>query len=95
MPPKYEKVCPYCGKTCKGYYPTNILCECGAKYYSGTDTWLERKKKKENPELVEVVRCKDCIFARVEDGKIKCYNTYGLLVTKETEYCSRGKRREE
>lgn len=46
-------------------------------------------------DVVEVVRCKDCIFASVEDGKIKCYNTYGLLVTKETEYCSRGKRREQ
>ena len=45
-------------------------------------------------DVVEVVRCKDCVFASVEDGKIKCYNTYGLLVTKETEYCSRGRRRE-
>lgn len=60
MPPKYKKVCPYCGKTCEAYYPKNIFCECGAKYYLKTDTWLERKKKKENPDLVEVVRCKDC-----------------------------------
>jgi hypothetical protein len=44
-------------------------------------------------DVVDVVRCRDCLFARVEDGKIKCYNTYGLLVTKETEYCSRGRRR--
>ena len=46
-------------------------------------------------DFVEVVRCKDCKFASVEDDKIKCHNTYGLLVTKETEYCSRGKRRDQ
>lgn len=46
-------------------------------------------------DVVEVVRCRDCIFARLEDCKIKCYHTYGLLVSKETDYCSYGKRRAE
>lgn len=45
-------------------------------------------------DVVEVVRCKDCIFANVEDGKIKCYNTYGMLICTENEYCSRGRRSE-
>lgn len=50
---------------------------------------------KSKEDVVEVVRCSECIFARLEDGKIKCYHTYGLLVSKETDYCSRGKRRAE
>lgn len=60
-----------------------------------TEEEIARKKEKALADIVEVVRCKDCIFASVEDGKIKCHNTYGLLVTEETEYCSRGRRREE
>ncbi len=46
-------------------------------------------------DVVEVVRCRDCLFANTEDGKIKCHNTYGLLVTEEKNYCSRGRRRDD
>jgi hypothetical protein len=47
-------------------------------------------------DVVEVVRCKDCIFLKRMNGdKLRCHNTYGLLTTTENDYCSRGRRREE
>lgn len=36
----YTKVCPFCGKTHKQRFMTNIICPCGAKYYFHTETWL-------------------------------------------------------
>ena len=46
-------------------------------------------------DVVEVVRCKDCVFlSKNADGKIRCANTYGLLINTENEYCSRGERSE-
>lgn len=102
MPPKYEKVCPYCGKTCKAYYPNNIFCECGAKYYLKTDTWLERKKKKENPDLVEVIRCKDCKYLyclSAIDRQFYCRHfpkgLTGINIVEDNPYCSYGERRED
>ena len=102
MPPKLTKVCPYCGKTCKGYYPNNLICECGAKYYAETDTWLERKNKKENPDLVEVVRCKDCKHCdhcypmknKGEEAKEGYYCDYNKRYVKPNDYCSYGERSE-
>lgn len=107
MKPKYKRVCPYCGETCEGYVGNSLICKCGAKYYYTTQTWLERKKPKEKntPDVVEVVRCKDCKFnvANMEIDKndgtdysgkdIVClyFMTDGM---EENDYCSRGERRE-
>lgn len=55
---------------------------------------IDRIQEQPTADVVEVVRCKDCIFASAEDGKIKCHNTYGLLITSENDYCSRGRRSE-
>lgn len=45
-------------------------------------------------DVAKVVRCKDCIYlAHNANGKIRCANTYGLLIDTENEYCSKGKRR--
>lgn len=108
MKPKYKRVCPYCGETCEGYVGNSLICKCGAKYYYTTQTWLERKKPKEKntPDVVEVVRCKDCKFnvANMEIDKndgtdysgkdIVCsyFMTDGM---EENDYCSRGEMREE
>ena len=76
-------------KVCDNLIPQGLPWEDG-KYPA--EKWCDHFKP--TADVVEVVRCKDCVFASVEDGKIKCYNTFGLLVTKETEYCSRGRRSE-
>lgn len=73
---------------CKNCKETDKCIICELTYY--------RKGYVKSPtaDVVEVVRCKDCLFANTEDGKIKCHNTYGLLVTEEKNYCSRGRRRD-
>ena len=35
--------CPYCGRQHVHQNCLNILCPCGAKYYSDTQQWLSRK----------------------------------------------------
>lgn len=37
--------CPYCGKEYVHQNCVNILCPCGAKYYSHNSQWLSRKPK--------------------------------------------------
>ena len=99
MPPKYKRTCPYCGETCEAYYPNNLICKCGAKYYCKTDTWLEREKKQDHPDLVAVVRCKDCSHGQRNGsgqliGHYICeYDQDGCL-KHPSHYCSYGKRRE-
>lgn len=107
MKPKYKRVCPYCGETCEGYVGNSLICKCGAKYYYITQTWLERKKPKEKntPDLVEVVRCKDCKHWKntsydtvTEDHWGECrkpLGDYRYCETAENDYCSYGERREE
>lgn len=101
MKPKYKRVCPYCGETCEGYVGNSLICKCGAKYYFTTQTWLERKKPKEKntPDLVEVVRCKDCKHRYVP---CRCALWYGMADGKEyflergeDFYCPWGERSEE
>lgn len=47
-------------------------------------------------DVVEVVRCKDCKHCiRLKDGGSQCERIDGLLMTKPTDYCSYGKRREQ
>lgn len=101
MPPKYKKVCPYCGETHEGYYPNNSICKCGAKYYAKTGTWLEREKKKENADVVEVVRCKDCKHLTVVNNEsvyARCEKTGYIFWSFETDtrehFCAYGERRE-
>jgi hypothetical protein len=105
MKPKYKRVCPYCGETCEGYVGNSLICKCGAKYYYTTQTWLDRKKPKEKntPDLVEVVRCKDCKCYRAEtvlNGTANygtcCRVSYvrtDLSERFEDDYCSHGERR--
>ena len=48
-----------------------------------------------NPDVVEVVRCKDCIYyGDYEDGKDVC-SMMIIYPTKPTDYCSLGERRED
>ena len=49
--------CPFCGfhHTVKENQNTNIMCNCGAKWYCATDEWYERngkKRIKRNPLFV-------------------------------------------
>ena len=95
MPPKYKRTCPYCGETGEAYYPNNIICKCGAKYFCKTDIWAERKKKKVEPDLVAVVRCKDCRYwTKQKDSSQGRCDMYGKYPTGGW-YCANGDRREQ
>ena len=41
-------------------------------------------------DVVEVVRCKDCMRSKTIDGGIKCERFDGLLMIKPDDYCSFG-----
>ncbi len=46
-------------------------------------------------DVVEVVRCRDCKYCRrLKDGGSQCERIDGLLMTKPTDFCSYGERRE-
>ena len=48
-----------------------------------------------NPgDLVRVVRCKDCVYYRDFEGILCCSKTYSV-VTDQTDYCSKGVRKDE
>lgn len=44
--------------------------------------------------MVEVVRCKDCVF-RLKDDVGRAYCDLGDFYVGDTDYCSRGERRDE
>ena len=45
-------------------------------------------------DLVRVVRCKDCVYYRNFEGILCCSKTYSV-VTDQTDYCSKGVRKDE
>ena len=72
--------------------------------FSPDDTWygdyLKLKSKVDNGELVEVVRCKDCIH-QYKDEKLNglycaLMTTVNIkIIADNDEYCSAGERRDE
>lgn len=61
---------------------------------------LAREKEEALDDIVEVVRCKDCIHSATihnsSDGSVSyhCKKSYGLPEVDPTDYCSHGERRE-
>ena len=80
---------------------------CGATIPKGRQVCIICGYKINKPDLVEVVRCKDCKYwdekvfdpvFRLKYGKCKCehwenYNSY--YETNETDFCSYGERKKE
>lgn len=40
---RYRKICPFCKSVCENFKVSNLLCNCGAKYYYFDKVWLNRK----------------------------------------------------
>lgn len=59
---------------------------CKSKMDNGSSAYIEK-----NTDIVEVVRCKDCINHH-ESGTCDSWSRYGRIVTRDDAYCSYGRR---
>ena len=95
------KPCPFCGGEAKIFTPTistYIMCkECKAStnLYSQSEEAIEAWNRRANA-AVEVVRCKDCIYASFYPQKLmyEC-GRYADVLMFPDDFCSYGKRRGE
>ena len=77
----------------KRFFPYDVA---DPKCYSiNAKAVYEEIRRSPTADVVEVVRCKDCKYCRtLKDGGSQCERLDGLLMTKPTDYCSYGERRE-
>ena len=60
-----------------------------------TKQFVALQKKIESGQLVEVVRCKDCIYTRKLYGRLVCkYGTCSGCILREDFFCANGTRKE-
>ena len=61
------------------------------------DVVMELIKQTPTIDAVEVVRCKDCKWRKInrKSGTFNCGHEYGMITAKDDNFCNYGERREE
>lgn len=90
MPNKQQ--CETCTEECA---MSKMAHEAAVGRMYATKQFIALQKKIESGQIVEVVRCKDCIYTRKLYGRLVCkYGTCSGCILREDFFCANGTRKE-